>query len=281
MNTRRSILLLVVLLLLQLVALAVQTDASEGHGSLAEQTFLRAAAPFARAMTAVRDGFGVLAGEFRLWGQLRRENAVLRHQVDELRFDLLRLYGVQGEVERLEEATGYQSGNSGPFLIADVVYADTESWLRSLIVHVSGGSPEVDQPVVTPDGVVGRVIVVAGSYAKVQLVTDRSASVGAMIERNRRQGLVEGGPSGELLLELVPLHEEVLSGDRIVTSGTDGIFPRGLVLGTVETVTPGTGLFHHIELDPAVDPQQVDQVYLLPTESPPDALKDYTGDAGR
>jgi len=278
-STRRSILLLVVLLLLQLVALAVQTDASEGHGSLAEQTFLRAAAPFARAMTAVRDGFGVLGGEFRLWGQLRRENAVLRHQVDELRFDLLRLYRVQGEVERLEEATAYQGGHSGPFLIADVVYADTESWLRSLIVHVSGGTPQVDQPVVTPDGVVGRVIVVAGAYAKVQLITDRSASVGAMIERNRRQGLVEGGPSGELLLELVPLHEEVLSGDRVVTSGTDGIFPRGLVLGTVQSVTPSGGLFHHIEIDPAVNPQQVDQVYLLPTESPPETLRDSTGDA--
>lgn len=280
MSTKRSVLLLVVLLLLQLVTLAVQTEASGGHGSMAEEIFLRGVAPFSRAVGALGRGFAAAGDELRLWGELRRENSTLRAEVHDLRFRLMRLYGVEDELARLEAATAYKSGHAESFLIADVVYSDTDSWLRNLIVHVPSGKPAVDDAAITPQGVVGRVIVVAGDYAKVQLITDRSASVGAMIERNRRQGLVEGGPDGELLLELVPLHEEVHSGDRVVTSGTDGIFPRGLLLGTVESVTPGSGLFHRIELTPAVEAQQVDQLYLVPAVSPPDALRESANSAG-
>lgn len=278
MSTRRSVLLLVVLLLVQLVALAVQTDASQGHDSMAERAFLRAAAPLSLAMSGLRRGVESLRSGMRMWGSLRRENEALRSDVADLRYRLMRMYGIEGELKRLEEATGYEQEGADSFVVADVVYADTESWLRSLIVHVPGGTPAVDEPVITPDGVVGRVIVVSGPYAKVQLVTDRAASVGAMIERNRRQGLVEGGSNGELLLELVPLQEEVKSGDRVLTSGTDGIFPRGLLLGTVTSVTPGSGLFHRIELHPAVNAQQIDQVFLLPVSAPPEDLKEYAGD---
>jgi rod shape-determining protein MreC len=280
-STKRNVLLLVLLLLLQLVTLAVQTEASGGHGSLAEEVFLRGVAPFSRTVTAVRHGFIAARDELRLWGHLRRENSSLRAEVRDLRVRLMRLYGVEGELSRLENATAYRASHSEPFLIANVVYSDTDSWLRNLIVRLPNGKAKVDDAAVTPSGVVGRVIVVAGDYAKVQLITDRSASVGAMIERNRRQGLVESGPDGELLLELVPLHEDVRTGDRVVTSGTDGIFPRGLLLGTVESVTPGGGLFYRIELQPAVEARQVDQLYLVPAESPPDALRESTNDARR
>ena len=137
MSTKRSVLLLVVLLVSQLVTLAVQTEAAGGHGSLAEEVFLRGVAPFSRAMTAVRSGFAAATGQLRSWGELRRENATLRAEVEDLRFRLMRLYGMEDELTRLEEATAYRSSHAEAFLIADVVYSDTDSWLRNLIVYVS------------------------------------------------------------------------------------------------------------------------------------------------
>jgi rod shape-determining protein MreC len=114
---------------------------------------------------------------------------------------------------------------------------------------------------------VGRVVVVAGGFAKVQLVTDGAASVGAMIERTRRQGIVHGGEQGTLELDFVPLQADVRVGDAVVSAGIDGIFPRGLPIGKINSVEPGNELFHRIGLTPAVDFGRLDQVYLLERES--------------
>ena len=92
----------------------------------------------------------------------------------------------------------------------------------------------------SPDGLVGRVFTVAGPYAKVQLITDRAAGVGGMILRTRRQGVVRGGGRGSgLELDYVPLQADVRPGDRVLTAGIDGVYPRGIPIGTVVSVEPG------------------------------------------
>jgi rod shape-determining protein MreC len=125
----------------------------------------------------------------------------------------------------------------------------------------------VNQPIVAGQGLVGRIVVRSKSYAKAQLITDRLASVGVMIERTRRQGIVRGAGSNALELDFVPSQEDVRIGDRVVTAGIDGIFPRGLPVGIVTKISPGTGLFHQIELVPAVDFGRLDHVYILDSET--------------
>ena len=153
-----------------------------------------------------------------------------------------------------------------------MVYVDHASWLQTLSVHARapGGARS---PVTSADGLVGRVILTEGSYAKVQLVTDRASGVGAMIERTRRQGIVRGAGRDGLTLEYVPLQADVQVGDRVVTSGTDGLYPRGVPIGTVVSVEPGGELFHSVQLAPAVDFGQLDQVFLLLADSLPGRLK--------
>jgi rod shape-determining protein MreC len=138
----------------------------------------------------------------------------------------------------------------------------------------------VDQPVVTPEGLVGRVVEVAGPYAKVQLITDRAAAASAVIARTRRQALVRGG-SDLLELDFVPLQASVLPGDRVLTAGTDGIYPRGIPIGTVVEVGDSGELFREVAVAPAVDFAFLDRVYLLERGRIPDGLIEGDGRGGR
>jgi rod shape-determining protein MreC len=132
------------------------------------------------------------------------------------------------------------------------------------VLFVGGEGAKVGQAVVDPRGLVGRVVVTRGGYSKVQLVSDPASAVGAMIERTRRQGVVRGAGPDALTMNYVPQSADVRVGDRIVSAGIDGIYPRGLMLGIVESVGEGTDLFHRIDVLPAVDFGLLDGAYLLP-----------------
>ena len=101
-----------------------------------------------------------------------------------------------------------------------------------------------------------------------------------MIDRTRRPGVVRGVGAGSLELDFVSLQADVQVGDRVVTAGIDGVYPRGLPVGTVVDVRPGEELFHRIRLRPAVDMGQLDLVYLLPRLAVPAEMSEGEVDAG-
>lgn len=278
MDERRTGWVLIVVLVAQLVYLAVQ-GASAGD-TLFESIGLRLLGPAARFVTSLPGGFSGFREGLKTRGRLLDENQRLRREVEDLRLRLLQLSDVENEARRLGTAVRHATPPIGRFRAADVVYVDHASWLRTLIVYTGREPARPSQPVVSADGLVGRVVTVAGltsagPYAKVQLITDRAASVGAMILRTRRQGVVRGsGRSGGLELDFVPLQTDVRPGDRVLTAGIDGVYPRGILIGTVVSVKPGGQLFHRIQLAPAVDFGALDQVYLLEYEPVPQSLKE-------
>jgi rod shape-determining protein MreC len=121
--------------------------------------------------------------------------------------------------------------------------------------------------VIAPGGVVGRVIgPVARHAARVQLIIDRNAAAGALIERTRAGGLVVGTEANPpLRLELVSNLAEVQPGDAVVASGVDGIYPKGYAIGRVETADRGTGLYYTIVVRPSVDFSAVEEVLVVLT----------------
>ena len=119
--------------------------------------------------------------------------------------------------------------------------------------------------VISPAGVVGRVVLPAGRASKVQLLIDRNAAAGALIERTRVQGVVEGFGDGSLRMEYVPGSSDVKPGDLVVTSGIDGIYPKGFVIGTIEQVSPGSGGYHQITVRPAVNFTRLEEVLVVRT----------------
>lgn len=274
MDERRTGWLLALLLVGQLVLLALQVPGAGGRRSYLETVALRVVGPPARLVTGAGSKLSGTGRSLRLQSSLVKENRDLRGEVERLRLELLRLRDLESEVGRLSAALDYASPPIGRVRATDVVYVDHTSWLRTLVVWAGEGAAWVDQPVLAPEGLVGRVVLVSGPYAKVQLVTDRAAAVGVMVARTRRQGVVRGAGTGSLVLDYVPLQADVRPGDRVLTAGIDGVYPRGIPVGTVSRVEPGGQLFHHIEVAPAVDLGSLDRVYLLESRPVPPETKE-------
>jgi rod shape-determining protein MreC len=264
--------LLVLLLLAELALLSQQVSQPGRRAPLIEGATVGVVGPLARGVSAAEQGVGSFGERLRTRRRLMAENEQLRGEVESLRRELLRLRSLQGDFLRLGEAVGYARRSRLPLRMADVVYADYTSWLRSMLLWVGDEGAARNQPVVAERGLVGRVVATGGDYAKVQLITDRTSAVGAMVERTGRQGVARGDGHAGLLLDYVPLQADVRPGDRLVTAGIDGIFPRGLPLAVVRSVRPGTQLFHHVEAVPLVDFGTLDHVYLLGAQPEPQQL---------
>ena len=266
MPKRWNYLLFVVLLLGQLLLLAATEPTRD---SRLERWLLQVQAPVVHAGASVAGGvLGGLEG-VRLNRTLREQNESLRDELATAQGELLRLQNVEDELLRLSRAVDYTRRDAGTFFVAEVVYVDQASTLRTLVLYTGTERPKRNQAVRTPLGLVGRVIVPAGRYAKVQLITDRASSVSAMVERTRRKGMVRGTSGGGLELALLPRQADVREGDSVVTAGIDGVYPRGIPIGTVRAVVPTEGLFLSIELDPAIDLGLLEQVYVLTAEPVP------------
>jgi rod shape-determining protein MreC len=264
------------LLLGQLALLTAQVRDQESGATRLESIALRLVAPVARLVSGTVDLAASAGSGFKSNEALRDEVRRLEEELQSLRMERLRLRSLDDQVERLSNALGYRPPFQGELRLADVVYVDHASWLQTLFLFMPGRQAVPSSPVTSSDGLVGRVILAEGSYAKVQLVTDRASGVGAMIERTRRQGIARGAGREGLTLEYVPLQADVQVGDRVVTSGTDGLYPRGVAIGTVVEVAPGGELFHSIRLAPAVDFGMLDQAFVLLADSLPGRLKGST-----
>ncbi len=274
MDERRTAWVLIVVLVAQLVYLAVR--GAQAGDTWMESVGLRFLGPAARTVTSVPTNLGELREGMRLRGSLQDENARLRRENEELRLRLLQLSDLENDMRRLGAAVEYTTPPVGGIRAADVVYVDHASWLRTLVIYTGDRPARVNQPVLSSSGLVGRVVTVAGPYSKVQLITDRAASVGAMLLRTRRQGVVRGSGLGQggLELDYVPRQADVKPGDRVLTAGIDGVYPRGIPIGSVVKVESGGQLFHRIHVATAVDLGALDQVYLLDHSPLPPEVKE-------
>lgn len=270
--------LLVLVLGAQLLLLAFQVRDETG-ASVVERLALRVVAPVPRVVSRLAGSVDEVERGLRGRETLEAETRRLQDRLEELEIELFRLRNVEEERDRLAAALEYTPQVPGRLRPAEVVYLDHSSGLRTLILHLGDLPARVDQPVVTPDGLVGRVVEVTGPYAKVQLITDRAAAASAVIARTRRQALIRGG-EGLLELDFVPLQASVTPGDRVLTAGTDGIYPRGIPIGSVVEVGGEGELFREIGVAPAVDFAFLDRVFLLEREPVPDELLEGDGGGG-
>jgi rod shape-determining protein MreC len=152
---------------------------------------------------------------------------------------------------------------------AEIIAAGATPEFRT--VTIDKGSTDglrADMAVISPAGVVGRVILSSPRAAKVQLLVDRNAAAGAVLERSRAQGVVVGVGADGLRMDYVPGTADVKPGDLVVTSGIDGIYPKGFVIGTVETVERGAGTYHEVRIRPAVDFSRIEEVLVVLTPPP-------------
>jgi rod shape-determining protein MreC len=270
---------LIVLLVGQLILLTAQIRNPDGKSSYLEAGLVRLVSPITGFVSWVGSGVTGFSENMALRRTLLAENLRLREEVGELREQSIRNFGLQKDLDHLAEALSYTRAFEADLQVADLVYIDHASWLQTAILRTAPDTVRVNQPVVSGKGLVGRVVLVTGPYAKVQLITDRAASVGVMIERTHRQGVIKGAGRGNLELDYVSLQADVRVGDVVVTAGIDGIYPRDIPVGTIAAAIPGDELFHEIRVIPKVDFGLLDQVYVLEEETVPEAVKEALPDA--
>ena len=227
---------------------------------------------FAEVQRGVARVVGAASG---LWNgyvglrSVRAENETLRESVAQLRLQVHQERAVAQRARGLEELLGLREDVARTTVTARVIAGDATPYFRSVTIdRGTGDGVRRDSAVVSPAGVVGRVVGRPGPRAaQVQLLIDRSAAAGALIERTRAAGVVMGDTDQSVLrMEYVSNLEEVAVGDVVVTSGMDGIYPKGFPIGEVEVVRRGPGLYQTIHVRPRVRFSDLEEVLVLVRE---------------
>ena len=199
--------------------------------------------------------------------QLRDENSRLRNQI-------VLLQEAQIENETLRRQLNFKSAVPNYRLLsAEVIGRDPSNLLQYLIID-RGAADEVEEgmPVIIDQGLVGRISEVSTNSSKVMLITDASSSVGAIIQRTRATGMVQGYPGHELIMRYIPQGDTVAPGDLVLTSGLGGNFPKRLVIGQVASVTQkDVEIFQEARLVPLVNLHDLESVMVLLSFAPEDA----------
>lgn len=204
------------------------------------------------------------------------ENTYLRNKVASLTTENLKLRQSEGDLRRLRSLLGYSEQFNLQTSLAHVLMLDTSSRFKSLIIdRGSSGGVEVNDVIVNANGLIGRVVLTTKDMAKVQIITDSNASVGALIERTRRQGVVRGNGAGGEQMYDVPSLADVQPGDTVLTAGIDGVFPKGIPIGTIVRAEKGQELFKTIVVRPAVDFGLIEEVIVINTRKIPNDVVRY------
>ncbi|OGP66144.1 MAG: rod shape-determining protein MreC, partial [Deltaproteobacteria bacterium RBG_13_47_9] len=162
---------------------------------------------------------------------------------------------------------------------AEVIGQDPSSWFKSVTID-KGERDGVKQgmAVVSPIGIIGRILKTAPHYATVLLITDYNSAVDSIVQRTRAKAIVEGKGENRCQLKYLLRTEEVAIGDAVVTSGLGGNFPKGLMVGEVKKVDKkGHGVFQYAELVPSVDFAQLEEVFVIMERLPSSPLKEEKG----
>ena len=248
---------------------------SSGHRgrepNFVDRAVLATSAPIQGVLTwAISTVTGGVSGYIALRGA-HDEAQECRVKLSESHAELNSLKEAEAENLRLKAALGYTEGTAEREILARVIGVNPSSQFQSLrIDRGENDGVRVGMPVVTPDGVVGQVVRTVGASSDVMLLTDAASRIGAVIQRTRvRSSVVGAGDGRELALEFIrredELGDKLLDNDMVITAGTDGVFPSGLRIGTVRSVSrPNVGMFLSGRITPAVQIDRLEEVLIIP-----------------
>jgi rod shape-determining protein MreC len=226
--------------------------------------------PIDAAFTHIGQGTSSIYRDYLDLIHVRDENARLRNELARVKSDRARLAELEVENRHLGELLELRNALGMNAVAGNVIGSDATGLSRTLIL--SSGTDAGLRPgmaVLANQGVVGKIIAVSPNASRVLLIDDHNSALDGFDERTRARGIVAGMVDDGIILKYADRSQDIRSGDTIVTSGLDGIFPRGLLVGTISSVRrEGPGLFLGVRVAPAVDFRQLEQVLIL-TQPPP------------
>jgi rod shape-determining protein MreC len=267
-SRHRSLFLLLGVVLLQVLLLAVQIK-RDAQGRLIRVWTVSAVSPVERGGAW---GIGKVRDAWRHYFALSdtaRENEELRRENGQLKLEIMHLQGKSAEADRLAALLNFKQNQAKvPMVVARVIGSSADA--NSSVIYLDQGQRDGirrNMGVITPEGVVGKIIESFRDTSEVLLLTDRDSGVGAMIAETRIQSPVGGTGEPLLNMKYVGNDDEVAVGSRVVTSGMDRIFPKDLPVGTITQVKPG-GQYKQIRVRPSANLEKLEEVIVLLTTDP-------------
>ena len=251
-----------------ILLISAQVNSRSGVPVLEAVTF----GVFAEVERVISSGFSSVR---RVWSgyaglrNLKSQNDALTRDLEAAQIALQQQRALADRTRSLERLLDLRDRSKLNTLAAEIIAAGATPDFRTLTIDK--GSREgvrADMAVIAPAGVVGRVVMPSARAAKVQLLVDRNAAAGALVERSRAQGVVTGGGDDRLRMDYVSEVADVIVGDLVVTSGIDGIYPKGYVIGQVESVEKSGTAYKTITVKPAVDFTSLEEVLVVLTPTP-------------
>jgi len=199
----------------------------------------------------------------------KSENERLRKRLETLEVEKQKLMEADATNRRLQQLLDFRAQVPGRAITASIIANSATSWFQSCLLDKgSVHGVRKGMAVLTPVGVVGQVVAATSHSAKVLLLTDPNSGIDVLVQRTRSRGIVSGSLENGTVLKYVKRSEDVQEGDRLITSGIDGVFPKGMMVGVVIKVRKQhLGLFQYIEVLPAVQPARVEEVLVVAADS--------------
>lgn len=266
---RKSHWILASLLIIQLVSMSYYARPRDSEQSVLRTWILTIYTPVASAIDSVVSAITGAVGSYTDLRGVREENASLREELARLTAERNEALEEASRLKRLEEELALPKSSPYKTLSANVVARDMSLWYKRLIIN-RGTLDGVrrNMPIATSNGIVGRVIGVGPNFAQVQVITDTIAGAGAMLQGSRAMGEMRGmGENNRCEIKNIHSSQSVETGEQVVTSGLDRIYPKGLVIGTIESVeSDPNGPWHKIIVAPAAAVDRVEHVFVLLVE---------------
>jgi rod shape-determining protein MreC len=252
---------------LHLVSVGVRPSDRE---AFPQALLLEALRPIQLGSARLADGaIQIFRGYIDLVGT-QRENARLKAQLDRLNSERAHAEELEAENQRLGGLLDLRQALGLDAVAAEVIGSDATGAARTLVIaRGSAGGIKPGMAVVSSEGVVGKIIETSPHAARVLLIDDHNSALDAFDQRTRARGIIAGVPDDGLTMKYVDRADELKVGDPVVTSGLDGIFPRGMLVGYVTAVRrEGPGLFLSVDVGPAVSFRRLEEVLVVTAQLP-------------
>ena len=199
-----------------------------------------------------------------MW-ESRKENYELKKRLETLELENQRIPELDNENKRLKTILNLMEQRKGSMIVARVIGEDIKNWYKCIIIDKgSDFGVKEKMPVVTPKGLVGQAVEVDRWHSKVMVINDTNSSVDVFVEGKNTRGMLEGTGQSTLKLKYIVKNDEIEIGDKLVTSGKDGIYPKGWPTGIVITVNRGkAGIFTDVDVMPYNNFKRLDEVLIV------------------
>src|SRR5271165_1064059 len=262
----KNLIVLAAILFAQIIALAMQVRRPTGEGEtrLIRVWATTAVTPFEKAVVHTQKWAHDKWNGYVYLRHVDNENQQLRAEIDRMKLEQARLNEDANMARRIQTLLAFKEQYVENTVAAQVI--GTSGSEQSRVLYIDKGSSDgikPDMAVITPTGIVGKIVQVFPGSSQVLPINDQLSGVGAALKDMRLQGILKGAPNGTTSLLYIMSDEPVKPGQEVITSGGDRIFPKGLLIGTIASVEPGKDLFLNIRVIPSAQLDRLEEVLVV------------------